>query len=209
MPRTWLSLVCLTLAGFTTGCLSDGSEESASARSQSEQEPGDEPGEPGDEPQRTCADVLFETFDQCLADHGISIDDPSEEAFEIISTCWIDVANGAFDECCATTPDETCEEGGDDDGGDDDGGDHGDDGGDGGGGDGTCAAVLFAANDACLAEAGSENGDLDGSGDIDTDEEIELVGRCWIEVANGAFDECCATTPDETCNTGDEPVEGE
>jgi hypothetical protein len=204
MSRTWLSLVCLGLAAVVPGCAADDPSGGSQGLAQAEDEPEEQPG---DEPENTCANVLFDTFDQCLAEHGVSIDDESEEAFEVISTCWIEVANGAFDECCAATPDETCEEG-EDDGGDGDGGDGGD--GDGGTGDDTCAGVLFAAFDACLADAGSDNGDLDGSGDIDTEEEIELVGVCWIDVANAAFDECCAATPDETCNTGEGyPDEGD
>ena len=148
---------------------------------------GEEPGDHG------CADILFATFDQCLLDAGVDVEDESEEAQEIIAACWIDVANGAFDECCAATPDASCDTGG----GDGDDGDGGD-----GGPDGSCAGVLFATNDACLAEAGSVDGDLDGSGEIDTEEELELVSYCWIEVGNGAFDECCAASPDETCDAG-------
>lgn len=75
----------------------------------------EEEGGPTDEPGGappvggTCADILFETFDQCLADAGVSVDDTSAYADEMIGFCWIDVANGAFEECCAANPDETCE----------------------------------------------------------------------------------------------------
>jgi len=202
MPKTWVSLLGAALLAGAWGC---GSVETAAHSSQVVQDlDGD--GEAG-----TCADVLFGSFDQCLIDAGVDIEDPSEEAQAIIASCWIDVANGDFDACCAASPDETCDVGDGDDGGGDDGdggdGDDGGDGGDGGDGDGggdqSCATILFAANSQCLADAGSEWGDLDGSGEIDTEEELALVSGCWIDVANGAFDACCAATPDQTCDVGD------
>ncbi len=141
----------------------------------------DESCEVGDDPGQEvlgCADVLFKTNEECLGGDG-DVDgngEIDEVEIEAISYCWQEVANPAFDACCAESPDESCNV--------EDFGEPG----------AVCSDVLFATNEAC---AGGD-GDLDGNGEID-ERELELIAYCWQEVANPAFEACCAETPDDSC----------
>lgn len=127
-----------------------------------------------------CAHRLNDAFDRCLADHGLTVEqiDNGEEN-DIVSICFSD-ASGAFDLCCAETPDESCADA------------------EYGAVDPPlmyCADVLFATNDQCLLDHG-----LDPYGEYSSDSDIDIIAICWSDVANGAFDVCCAENPDATCN---------
>jgi hypothetical protein len=140
-------------------------------------EPRDEgqPEETPESPEGSCADRGSVAQADCLIERGFDPETAGEtwEEAEAMAACLTEASIPTFEACCASSPDETCEEPGEPEGS-------------------TCAEVLFATFDQCMAEAGV-------SPDDETEHGIEVMSVCWSEVANGAFDRCCATTPDTTC----------
>lgn len=154
-------------------------------------EPGGEPGggpggddgdRPGGTPDdgSTCADGLQRSFSGCAAAHGLDPDSPgsTEEELATLAACW-GQANVGFEQCCADAPDQTCDSGPTDPSPP---------------AGTTCADLLFSTNDQCLLDSG-----IDDPTTADSPAELEAMSHCWIDVANGAFDDCCAAAPDVTC----------
>jgi hypothetical protein len=56
-----------------------------------------------------CLDAAFAARDMCLASEGVTMGDPSPDAVAVQRACWSEHAHPARVECCATTPDGTCQ----------------------------------------------------------------------------------------------------
>lgn len=132
----------------------------------------------------SCAPALFDTFDACLADIGLSLDDGdwSDEQFNALTYCWQSYAAAADDRCCAADPircdtDDIYEN---------------DCGQTAWQPDESCATVLFQASDQCLADASVSACDW-------RPDALAVQEQCWQEglTAKGA---CCATRPDWSCD---------
>jgi hypothetical protein len=134
----------------------------------------------------SCAPALFDSFDACLADIGLSIHngDFTDEQFMALSYCWQSYGAAAKDRCCAADPircdtDDILEN---------------DCAGTAWQPDESCATALFQTSDQCLIDAGVSKCDW-------RPEVLAVQEQCW-QAGLAAKAACCANGPDWACDDG-------